>query len=136
MLRSIKFLDRATLDLLYKLTVRSGLEYGMIVYYHSLTQVQLARLNRVQYRAARLCSGALPFTSQVKLEQDMCWESLANRADFLSLTVFHKIVLGLTRPLITKCMPSPKIRNKNKRSFVPFHPFPFQHEYFSKTFFP
>ena len=135
-LRSVKFLDRATLDLLYKLTVRSVLEYGMIVYYHSLTQVQVARFNRVQYRAARLCSGALPFTSQVKLEQDMCWEPLASRADFLSLTVFHKIVLGLTRPLIRKCMPTPKVRNKNTRSFVPFIPFPFQYEYFSKTFFP
>ena len=43
-LRSVKFLDRSTLDLLYKLTVRSILEYGMIVYFHSLTQVQLARL--------------------------------------------------------------------------------------------
>ena len=30
-LRSVKFLDRATLDLLYKLTIRSVLEYGMIV---------------------------------------------------------------------------------------------------------
>ena len=102
----------------------------------TLTQTQLARLTRVQYRAARLCSGALPFTSQVKLEQDMCWESLDKRADFLSLTVFHKIVLGLTRPLIKKCMPSPRVRNKNTRSFVPFNPFPYKHEYFSRTFFP
>ena len=116
--------------------MRSVLEYGMIVYFHSLTQTQLARLTRVQYRAARLCSGALPFTSQVKLEQDMCWESLDKRADFLSLTVFHKIVLGLTRPLIKKCMPSPRVRNKNTRSFVPFNPFPYKHEYFSRTFFP
>ena len=33
-------------------------------------------------------------------------------------------------------MPSPKIRNKNTRSFVPFHPFPFQNEYFYTTLFP
>ena len=33
-------------------------------------------------------------------------------------------------------MPTPKVRNKNTRSFVPFIPFPFQYEYFSKTFFP
>ena len=82
------------------------------MYYHFLAQTQLARLTRVQYRAARLCSGALPFTSQVKLELDMCWESLADRADFLSLTVFHKFVLGLTRPLIKKCMPLPKEKKK------------------------
>ena len=53
-LRSVKFLDRATLDLLYKLTIRSVLEYGMIVYFHSLTQTQLARLAGVKYRAATL----------------------------------------------------------------------------------
>ena len=96
-------------DLLYKLTVRSVLEYSMIVYFHSLTQIQIARLDRVQNRAARICSGTLPFTSQVKLEQDMCWETLADRDDFLSLIVFHKFVLGLTRPLIKKC-----IRKKHK----------------------
>ena len=61
-LRSVKFLDRATLDLLYKLTIRSVLEYGLIVYFHSLTQTQQASLSRVQYRAARLCTGALPYT--------------------------------------------------------------------------
>ena len=135
-LRSVKFLDRATLDLLYKLTIRSVLEYGMIVYFHSLTQTQLARLSRVQYRAARLCTGALPYTSQLKLEQDLGWPSLAKRADFLSLTVFHKISLNLTRPLIRKCMPSTKINTKNTRSSVPYNPFPYKHEFFSKTFFP
>ena len=33
-------------------------------------------------------------------------------------------------------MPSAREKNKNTRSFVPFNPFPFQHDYFSKTFFP
>ena len=135
-LRSVKFLDRATLDLLYKLTIRSVLEYGMIVYFHSLTQTQQARLSRVQYRAARLCTGALPYTSQVKLEQDLGWPPLAQRADFLSLTVFHKISLNLTRPLIKKCMPSFKTNTINTRSSDPYNTFSFKHEFFSKTFFP
>ena len=134
-LRSVKFLDRATLDLLYKLTIRSVLEYGMIVYFHSLTQMQQASLSRVQYRAARLCTGALPYTSQIKLELDLSWPPLTQRADFLSLTVFHKISLNLTRPLIRKCMPSFKIKTLNTRSTVPFNPLPFKHIYFSKTFF-
>ena len=49
-LRSVKFVDRATLDLVYKLTIRSVLEYGMIVYFHPLTHIQLTKLSRVQYR--------------------------------------------------------------------------------------
>ena len=120
----------------YKLTIRSVLEYGMIVYFHSLTQTQLARLSRVQYRAARLVTGALPFTSQVKLEKDLAWPPLSERADFLSLTVFHKITLNLTRPLIKKCMPSIKYNTINTRSSVPYNPFPYKHEICSKTFLP
>ena len=33
-------------------------------------------------------------------------------------------------------LPSPKVRNLNTRLFVPFHPFPFQQQLFSKTLFP
>ena len=123
-LRSVKFLDRATLDLLYKLTIRSVLEYGLIVYFHSLTQTQQASLSRVQYRAARLCTGALPYTSQIKLELDLAWPPLTQRADFLSLTVFHKISLNLTRPLIRKCMPSFKIKKITNKVDSPFESLP------------
>ena len=90
----------------------------MIVYFHPLTQIQLTRLSRVQYRAARLCTEARPYTSQLKLEQDLGWPSRAERAGFLSLTVFHKMSLNLTRPLIRKSMPSTKINTKNTRSSV------------------
>ena len=92
----------------------------MIVYFHSSTQVQLARLNKVQYRAGRLCSEALPYTSKAKLEQDMCWKSLANRAHFLSLTVFHKIVLWLTRPLTKKVNAFNKTNELKSMIIFPF----------------
>ena len=63
-LRSIKYLDRSTLDILYKVTVRSVIEYGLIVYYSTLKQTEISRLNQIQYRAAKLCTGALHFTCQ------------------------------------------------------------------------
>ena len=62
----------------------------MIVYFHSLTKIQLAKLSRVQYRAARLCTVALPYTSQVKWELNLSWPSLAERADFFSFTTLKK----------------------------------------------
>ena len=34
-LQYCKFLDRSTLDMLYKITSRSILEYGLVVYFHS-----------------------------------------------------------------------------------------------------
>ena len=135
-LRSVKFLDRSTLDLLYKLTVRSVLEYGMIAYYHCLKPVQLRKLSQVQYRAAKLCTGALHFSSQLKLEQDLAWESLDSRADFLGLTAFHKMRFDQVRPLVKSCMPVLRIAVQNTRSTEPYIPFKFQNQQFSKSFFP
>ena len=34
-LQYCKFLDRSTLDMLYKITIRSVLEYGLVFYFHS-----------------------------------------------------------------------------------------------------
>ena len=39
-LRSVKILSRQTLDLLYKITVRSVIDYGLPVYFDSLSQTQ------------------------------------------------------------------------------------------------
>ena len=111
-LRSCKFLDRSTLDMLYKITIRSVIKYGLVVYFHSLTQCQKRRLSQVQYRAAKVVTGGLHFSSQDKLEQDLSWETISDRADFLSLCIFHKIALHETRPLIRSCMP----QLHNKRS--------------------
>ena len=58
-LRSIKLLSRQTLDLLYKITVRSVIDYGLPVYFKTLTQTEISRLEQIQYRAAKLVSGAL-----------------------------------------------------------------------------
>ena len=74
----------------------------------------MARLNQIQYRAAKLCTDALHLTSQSKLEKELAWESLADRVKFLGLGIFHKIHLYETRPLIRNCMP--RISSNNTRS--------------------
>ena len=125
-LRSVKFLDRSTLDLLYKLTVRSVIDYGLIVYFNSLKVAQINRLRQIQYRAAKLCTGALHFTNQASLEKDLAWESLTERASFLSLSLFHKVHLDLTRPLIKTIMPKPQkagiTRESNSGKYETFPP--------------
>ena len=133
-LRSVKYLKRSTLDLLYKICVRSTLEYGLIIYYHNLTQLQQSRLSQIQYRAAKLCSGALHFTSQSKLETDLAWESISDRAKFLGLCVFNKIDSYQTRPLIRDCMP-PK-NTGNTRANGTYIKQKFKSVNFSKSFFP
>ena len=108
-LRSVNILHRQTLDLLYKLTVRSVIDYALPVYYKCLTQIQVGRLENIQYRAGKIVTGALHFTSKNKLNSELGWESIMDRGDLLSLNIFHKIHRHETRPLIKSCMPKPDI---------------------------
>ena len=133
-LRSVKYLKRQTLDLLYKICVRSTLEYGLIIYYHNLTQTQQSRLSRIQYQGAKLCTGALHFSSQIKLEADLAWESISDRAKFLGLCVFNKIDSHQTRPLIRECMPPKNMGNT--RANGTYMKQKFQSVNFSNSFFP
>ena len=136
-LRSVRFLDRATLDLLYKLLVRSVIDYGLIVYYNSLKSADICRLRQLQYRAAKLCTGALHFTSQSSLEKDLAWESVDDRAMFLGLSLFHKIHLNQTRPLIKKAMAKPRNVGITRASdSFKYEAFPPKLKTFSDSFFP
>ena len=104
--------------MLYKLTVRSVIDYGLTIYFHTLKQTEIFRLNQLQYRAAKLCTGALHFTSQEKLEANLGWESLSTRADFLGLCQFQKFHLHESRPLILNCMPEINFaRNTRNKQF-------------------
>ena len=51
-LRSVKLLSRQTLDMLYKITVRSVIDYGLPIYCQNLKQTEIYRLEQIQYRAA------------------------------------------------------------------------------------
>ena len=103
-LRHVKFLKRSTLDLLYKITVRSIIDYALPVYANNLRLTELARLDRIQYRAAKLVTGALHFTNREKLNIELGWESFQQRIEFLGLSLFHKIHLFKTHPLIRNCI--------------------------------
>ena len=122
--------------MLYKITVRSVLDYGLVVYYKDLNQSQLRKLDKLQYNAAKLVTGALHFTSQDKLEAELGWESIENRYYFLGLTLFHKIHRYETRPLIRTCMQPLDVQNINRRSNGGHVPFPFKGKKFDNSFFP
>ena len=68
-LRSVKFLKRNTLDLLYKITVRSLIDYALPIYSNNLKLTDLARLDRLQYKAGKLVCGALHYTNRNKLNE-------------------------------------------------------------------
>ena len=95
-LRSVSYLSRSTLEILYKLQTRSLIDYGLCIYYNNLKQQDIYRLNQIQYRAGKLTVGALHFTSCIRLDRELGWLDLSDRAKFLSLSLFHKIHINLT----------------------------------------
>ena len=123
-LRSVKLLNRQTLDLLFKLTVRSVIDYGLPVYYKCLKITDVARLENIQYKAGKLVTGAYHFTSKEKLNLELGWETIMQRGNFLSLNIFQKIHLKETRPLIRKCMPKldfeKQCETRSKGGYIPF----------------
>ena len=136
MLRSIKFIQRRTLDLLYKITIRSIIDYCLPVYWHTLKVSEKNRLEQIQYKSAKLVTGALKFTSKERLNIELGYESIEKRADILGSSLFHKTLLGLQRPLINKCMPTlaaPVNYNTRKRRI--FSPFPVGKQKYNYSFF-
>ena len=136
-LRKVKYLKRNTLDLLYKLTVRSVIDYALPVYSNTLKLTDLARLDRIQYRAAKLVTGALHFTNKDKLNNELGWENFKTRIDFLGLSLFQKIHLHQTRPLIRSCKTQIDYEKKYlTRSKVGYTPYPYYGQKYKNSFFP
>ena len=98
-------MSRQTLDLLYKITVRSVIDYALPVYFKTLKQTEISRLENLQYRAAKIVTGAYHYTSREKLNNELGWETIEKRADILGLNIFQKIHLKETTPFIRNCMP-------------------------------
>ena len=126
-LRSVQFLSRQKLDILYKITVRSVVDYALPVYFKTLKQTEISRLEQLQYRAAKLVTGALHLTSREKLNNELGWETIQKRSDILGLSIFHKIHVHETRPLIRNCMPKLDFERTNllrsKGGYIPFKNF-------------
>ena len=136
-LRSVKLLSRQTLDLLYKITVRSVIDYGLPVYFKTLKQTEISRLENLQYRAAKIVTGAYHYTSKDKLNNELGWETIEKRADILGLNMFQKIHLHETRPLIRGCMPKLDFERKHVlRSKGGYIPFKNVSSNFKNSFFP
>ena len=135
-LRSVKYLSRTLLDILYKLQIRSVIDYGLIIFYNTLKQSDVTRLNRIQYRSARLVTGALPYTSRIKLDLDLGWEDLGTRYKILGLSMFYKIAHNYVRPLLKSIMP-PLVGNiRNTRSNDIYKNFPRVNEEYYNSFIP
>ena len=75
-LRSIACLQRRTLDLLYKIQVRSVIDYALPVYWHTLRVAEQNCFEQLQYKSAKIVTGALHLTSKEKLNLELGWDQL------------------------------------------------------------
>ena len=109
----------------------------MPTYGNSLKQKDLERLERVQYTAAKIVTGAKHYTSRQKLNQELGWESIKTRIEFLGLCIFHKIHIQETRPLIRSCITQLDMEKRyftrSKGGYLPYPNFGVR---FDNTYFP
>ena len=64
-------------------------DYALPFYGNNLKKIDLERLERLQYRAAKLVTGAMHHTSKEKHTCELGWESIKKRTDFLGLSLFQ-----------------------------------------------
>ena len=60
--------------MLHTITVRSVIDYALTVYLKTLNTTEIARLEQIQYMAAKVVTGGLHFTSKDKLNTELGWE--------------------------------------------------------------
>ena len=129
----VKELDRQTLDMLFKLHVRSVIDYALPVYGPALDKSQIARLEKIQYFAARIATSTPKCSSTEKLYKDLGWETVSNRIKFLAISLFHKIHTNATRPLTRECLPPRNLQSDLTRSGKLYQEFPYPRHVLEKT---
>ena len=115
-LNALKFkLDRSTLERLYFAFVRSKLEYASIVW-DNCTEAQKEQIEQVQYRAAKIVSGAIHRTSKELVYKELGWHTLSERRQVQRLKVFHKMVNGTAPVYLQNEIPDPDPNHEHLRS--------------------
>ena len=115
-----KWLKTSVLALIYKLHVRSILDYACTIY-DSTTSKFVSRdllVESAQKAAARIVLGALRHTSCLKMYCFLGWETLTDRRKYMKLTLFFKLINNKCRSLFRSLAPQQvrhtyRVRNSN-----------------------
>ena len=90
-----KKLNRGTLSKLYLCWIRPIIEYCSVCY-DNLSIYDINQLEKLQRRAAVMCTGALSRTETVKILADLGWPLLSSRRKHSKLILMYKIINRLT----------------------------------------
>ena len=144
-----RYVPRTALEIIYKLYVRPHLDYGDVVYHipdknsatfdseNDTIHPLMARIESVQYEAARVVSGAWKGTSRDKLYNDLGWESLHHRRNFRRLCILYELQKNdfpkYLSENINLCKPKKSLRLINNQSLTNW---PCRTSKFRYSFFP
>ena len=109
-----KYVSRKVLDLSYKLYVRPHLDYGDEIYHNQRTDI-MNLIEQVQYKAALVVSGCWQGTNRQKLYDELGWESLSERRWSHRMTLFYKIINGMTPSYLLDHIPERSSSNVSLR---------------------
>ena len=101
-------LPRLVLETLYLTMVRPVIEYGDVIY-DSMSLSLGQSLEKLQRRAAIICSGAYRHTETQTLLQEVGWPSLSSRREQHKLLLFYKIKAGVYPDYIRVLIPEPVV---------------------------
>ena len=112
-----KYVPKDILNLSYKLYVRPHLDYGDVIYHNQRADL-MEYLEQVQYKAALVVSGCWQGTSRERLYRELGWEHLSDRRWFRRLTIFYKIINGMTPDYLRNHLPSQRTLPYNYYKFI------------------
>ena len=112
-----RYLPTKTLETIYKSFIRPHLDYCDTIYHEpskinalgqSLSTI-MEDIERVQYQAALVVTGAWKGTSRTKLYEELGWESLSDRRRIRRVLLLHKIVNNSTPDYLKAKLPVQRI---------------------------
>ena len=106
-MRCLKYtLPRKALERLFINRIRPIIEYADVIY-DNCPKYLADRLEGVQMKAARICTGGMRQTSSEKLLLELGWEPLFKRRKWHKLIYMFKIVHGLSPLYLSQiCQPA------------------------------
>ena len=84
-------IDRKSLETIFLTFIRPLLEYADVIW-DNCTEYEKTELDKIQYEAARICTGATKLISLNNLTKEIGWESLRQRRNKHKLILFYKMV--------------------------------------------
>ena len=135
-LHALKYkLDRQTLEKLYLAFIRSKLEYAAVLWDNCNDELS-EMIERVQYRAGKIISGAIHRTSKEIVYSELGWESLKLRRKKARLKMMYKTVNLETPSYLTNTLPQQQPRRYELRNNTHVPNIRGRTITFDKTFFP